>query len=204
MIRRIITLLFLILSYHFVTAQNSITVDIQNESFLTLVGSTNIAPFLLIQKGNKIQNKRITISIIRNKGKISFGQNQFSLKVLDFSSDNPVAYHDFMHLLKVKRFPELSVQLIYLTMQPTSHKVAGSAHGNAFIAITITGVTKQYLIPFNSSRNGDIGTIDGDHKLSIRDFGLIPPTKLMGLVRTSEMVNINFHFIFKMNNHDFI
>lgn len=204
MIRRIITLLFLILSYHFVTAQNSITVDIQDESYLTLVGSTNIAPFLLIQKGNKIQNKRITISITRNKGRISFGQNQISLKVLDFSSDNPVAYHDFMHLLKVKHFPELSIQLLSLTMQPNSHKVVSNTKGNAFIAITITGVTKQYLIPFSSSRNGDIVTLDGDHKLSIRDFGLIPPTKLMGLVKTSEMVNVNFHFIFKMNNHDFI
>lgn len=204
MIRKTITLLFLTLLYHFVTAQNNITVDIQNESSLTLVGSTNIASFLLIQKGNKLFNKRFNISVSRKKGQISFGQNQLSLSVLDFYSDNPVAYHDFMKLLKVRLFPELYVQLQSMTLQPNSIKVSNSINGNAYIAITITGVTKNYLIPYNSSRTGDIITVNGNHKFNIRDFGLIPPTKLMGLVRTSEMVDIKFHFIFKMNNHDFI
>ena len=204
MVRKTITLLFFILSYHFVNAQNNITVDIQNESSLMLVGSTNIAPFHLIQKGNKLSNKRINISVTRNKGQISFGQNQLSLSVLNFSSDNPVAYHDFMKLLKVSQFPELYVQLQSMTLQPNSIKAVKSINGNAYIAITITGVTKKYLIPYNSSKNGDIITVEGKHKISIRDFGLIPPTKLMGLVRTSEMVDIKFHFIFKMNNHDFI
>jgi hypothetical protein len=192
------------LTYHFVSAQNTITVDIQNESYLTLVGSTNIASFLLIQKGDKLSNKRFNISISQNKGQFIFGQNQLSLSLHNFTSDNPVAYHDFMQLLKVKLFPELFIQLQYMTIQPNSNKDYKTINGNAFVAITITGVTKQYLIPFSSSRNGDIINVEGNHKLSIRDFGLIPPTKLMGLVRTSEMVEIKFHFIFKMNNRDFI
>jgi hypothetical protein len=204
MIRRIITLLFLILSYHFVSAQNTITVDIQNESSLTLVGSTNIAPFLLIQKGNKLSIKKYSISSTRNKGGVNFGHNQLSLSVLNFSSDNPIAYHDFMQLLKVKLYPELQVELQHITLQPNNNKAVNTIQGNAFIAITITGITKQYMIPFSSSRNGDNVIVDGNHKFSIRDFGLIPPTKLMGLVRTSEMVDIKFHFIFKMNNQDFI
>ena len=204
MIRNNILLFFILLSYHFVTAQNTITGDIQNESSLTLVGSTNIAPFLLIQKGNKLSTKRFKISVTRNKEQISFGQNQLSLAVHNFSSDNPVAYHDFMHLLKVNLYPELFVELQRITLQPNINKASNNINGNAIIFITITGVTKQFLIPFNSSRNGDFITVEGNHKFSIRDFGLIPPTKLMGLVRTSEMVDIKFHFIFKMNNHDFI
>ena len=204
MTRKIILLIFIILSYHFVTAQNIITGDIQNESSLTLVGSTNVAPFLLIQKGNKISAKRFKISVTRNKEQFSFGQNQLSLAVHNFSSDNPVAYHDFMQLLKVKNYPELFVELQQITLQPNTIKGSNNINGNAIISITITGVTKQFLIPFYSSRNGDIITVEGNHKFNIRDFGLIPPTKLMGLVRTSEMVAIKFHFIFKMKNRDFI
>jgi len=75
-------------------------------------------------------------------------------------------------------------------------------NGNAEITITITGVAKNYQIPFTTFRVGDLVTVEGTHKFSIRDFGLIPPTKLMGLVRTSEIVDIKFHFIFKMNNKD--
>lgn len=204
MISKKTLLIFFILSYHFANAQNSITVDIQNESSLTLVGSTNIASFLLIQKGDKLTNKKFNISVTQSKSQLSFGQNQLSLSVHNFTSDNPIAYHDFMQLLKVKSFPELYVQLHYMTMQPNSNKDVNITNGNAFIAITITGVTKQYLIPFSSSRNGETIIVEGNHKLSMRDFGLNPPTKLMGLVRTSEMVEIKFHFIFKMNNHDFI
>ena len=204
MIQKKIILLFLILSYQFVSAQNSITVDIQNESYLTLVGSTNIASFLLIQKGEKIANKRFVIPISLNKGQVNFGQNQLSLSVLNFSSDNPIAYHDFMQLLRVKTFPQLFVQLQNMILIPNTNKADNSINGNASIAITITGVTKNYQIPFSSSRNGDIITVEGTHKFSIRDFGLVPPTKLMGFVRTSEIVDIKFHFIFKMNNRAFM
>ena len=202
MIRKKIILLFLILSYHFASSQNTITVDIQNESYLTLVGSTNIASFLLIQKGDKIINKKIAIPVSLNKGQFNFGQNQLALSVLDFSSDNPIAYHDFMQLLKVKQYPQLFVQLLNMAMLPNKEKVATTLNGNAEITITITGVTKNYQIPFTSSRVGDLVTVEGTHKFSIRDFGLIPPTKLMGLVRTSEIVDIKFHFIFKINNKE--
>ena len=204
MIKKRIILLFLILSYHFAIAQNTITVDIQNESYLTLVGSTNIASFLLIQKGDKITNKKFIIPVSQNKGQINFGQNQLALSVQNFSSDNPIAYHDFMQLLKVKQFPQLFVQLQNMTLLPSSEKVVNTINGNADIIITITGVTKKFQIPFSSSRAGDMITVEGTHKFSIRDFGLVPPTKLMGLVRTSEIVDIKFHFIFKMNNHEFM
>ena len=202
MIRKNIILLFLLLAFHFADAQNTITVDIQNESYLTLVGSTNIASFLLIQKGDKITNKKFIIPVTINKGQVNFGQNQLALSVQSFSSDNPIAYHDFMQLLKVKQFPQLFVQLQNMTLLPADNKTITTLNGNAGIKITITGVTKNYEIPFSSSRTGDIITVEGTHKFSIRDFGLVPPTKLMGLVRTSEIVDIKFHFIFKMNNHD--
>jgi hypothetical protein len=203
MISKKIILLFLILSYHFASAQNTITVDIQNESYLTLVGSTNIASFRLIQKGDKITNKKFIIPISFNKGQINFGQNQLALSVVNFSSDNPIAYHDFMQLLKVKQFPQLFVQLQNMTLIPIlNNKIATTINGNAGISITITGITKSYDILFSSSRTGDIITVEGTHKFSIRDFGLVPPVKLMGLVRTSEIVDIKFHFIFKMNNKE--
>jgi len=204
MISKKTLLLFFILSYHFVKAQNSITVDIQNESYLTLVGSTNIASFLLIQKGDKITNKKFIIPVSLNKGQVNFGQNRLALSVQNFSSDNPIAYHDFMQLLKVKQFPQLFVQLQNMTLLHSNNKTVTTLNGNAGITITITGVSKNYDIPFSSSRTGDIITVEGTHKFSIRDFGLVPPTKLMGLVRTSEIVDIKFHFIFKMINHDFI
>jgi hypothetical protein len=201
MTKKNVILLFIILSYHFATAQNTISVDIQNESYLTLVGSTNIASFLLIQKGDKLNNKKFIIPVSLNKGQISFGQNQLALTVQNFSSDNPIAYHDFMQLLKVKLFPQLFVQLQNMMLIPNNNKADTNLNGNASIAITITGITKNYQIPFTSSRNGDMITVEGTHKMNIKDFGLDPPKKLMGLVRTSEMVDIKFHFIFKMNNH---
>jgi hypothetical protein len=204
MIRKNIILLFLLLTNQFVGAQNSITVDIQNESYLTLVGSTNIASFLLIQKGDKITKKKFIIPVSLNKGQINFGQNQLALLVQSFSSDNPIAYHDFMQLLKVKQFPQLIVQLQNMSLLPNKNKAETALNGSAGITITITGVTKNYDIPFSSFRAGDIITVEGTHKFSIRDFGLVPPTKLMGLVRTSEIVDIKFHFIFKMNNKEFM
>jgi hypothetical protein len=67
-------------------------------------------------------------------------------------------------------------------------------------SITITGITKYYSIPISFTNNGDLYTVNGNKKLSIRDFGLTPQNKMMGLIKVSEWIDIDFHMIYKINS----
>ena len=191
-------LLFFIVT-NSLSAQTTVSVDLQKNSSLTINGSTNLLSFKLFQNGEKLSKKNLTVSTSRNQNKVLLSQNQLSLAVKNFSSENRIALNEFLKLIKSDIYPTLQVQLNYLDIQPASGKSLLS-NGNAFVNITITGVTNHFSFPISVIREGDLYTVDGEKKMSIREFGLIPPVKMMGLVRVSEWITVNFHMICKIKN----
>jgi hypothetical protein len=182
-----------------VTAQTLVSAEIQKNSSLTINGSTNIVPFKIYQNGDKLSRSKLSVLTTQNQNKIYVSQNQLSVVVKNFVSNNAMALKDFLKLLKSDTYPILQVQLNYLDLQPLSDK--GKAYnGEALVNITITGKTRHYSIPITFVSNGDVYTVNGNKKLSIRDFGLTPETKMMGLIKVSEWIDIDFHIICKISN----
>jgi hypothetical protein len=192
-------LFFFFVISHSLSAQTIVSVDLQKNSSLTINGSTNLLSFKLFQNGDKLSRRNLTVSTSRNQNKVLLSQNQLSLTVKNFSSDNKTALNDFLKLLKSDIYPTLQVQLNYLDIQPAAGNIPAT-NGNAFVNITITGVTKQFSIPISTIREGDFYTVDGEKRMSIREFGLTPPVKMMGLVKVSEWITVDFHMICKIRN----
>jgi hypothetical protein len=200
--KKIISLL--VLAFIFspsLAAQSSATVRLQKNSSLTISGTTNVVPFKILQNGEKLANRNLTVTATRNQNKITVSENQLSVIVKDFTSNNRMALRDFLKLLKADTYPTLQVQISYLDLQPTSEK--GQAYnGNAVVSITITGVKRYYCIPISFNNDGDVYIVNGKKKLSIRDFGLTPVTQMMGLIKVSEWIDIDFHMICKITSSD--
>ena len=181
------------------SAQTLVSAEILKNSSLTISGSTNIVSFKLFQNGDKLSRSKLTIAAAQSQNKITLSQNQLSVVVKNFVSNNPMALRDFLKLLKSDTYPTLQVQLNYLDLRPFSEKEE-SYSGNALVSITITGITRHYSIPISLNNIGDLYTVNGIKKLSIRDFGLTPQTKMMGVIKVSEWINIDFHMICKINS----
>ena len=179
------------------SAQTLVSAEILKNSSLTISGSTNIVSFKLFQNGDKLSRSKLTIAAAQSQNKITLSQNQLSVVVKNFVSNNPMALRDFLKLLKSDTYPTLQVQLNYLDLRPFSEKEE-SYSGNALVSITITGITRHYSIPISLNSNGDLFTVNGIKKLSIRDFGLTPQTKMMGIIKVSEWIDIDFHMICKV------
>lgn len=162
-------------------------------------GSTNIVSFKLYQNGDKLSKSKMSVVTTQNQNKIFVSQNQLSVVVKNFVSNNSMALRDFLKLLKSDTYPILQVQLNYLDLQPLSDK-GKTYNGEALVNITITGKTRHYSIPITFVSNGDVYTVNGSKKLSIRDFGLTPETKMMGMIKVSEWIDIDFHIICKIMN----
>ncbi len=177
-------------------SQTSLAVDLQKNSWIAIYGTTNILSFKLLHSGDKIADKTINITATQNHNRIYLSQNQLSLKINNFHSDNKMALRDFQKLMKSETYPTLDIQLNYIETAPGVEKET-NAKGNVIVNITITGVTKPYSIPVSSIRHGDYVSVDGTKKISIRDFGLEPPEEMLGLIKVSEWISIQFHFVCK-------
>lgn len=181
------------------TAQTIVSAEIQKNSSLTIKGSSNIVPFKIYQNGDKLCRSKMSVITTKNQNKIVVSQNQLSVIVKNFESNNAMALKDFLKLLKSDLYPTLQVQLNYLDLQPLSEK-GKTYNGQALVNITITGTTKSYSIPITFGSNGNTYTVNGSRKLSIRDFGLTPQSKMMGMIKVSEWIDIDFDIICKITN----
>jgi hypothetical protein len=196
--RKCINIILLIVLFTGLThSQTTVKVDLMKNSWLSIKGTTNIVAFKLIQNGDKLGGKSITMNATQAQNKIYLSQNQLVLQVKNFSSNNPMALRDFMKLIKSDSYPTINAQLTNIETNP-SYKEDFYFKGNACVNITITGVTKQYLIPVLSNKHGDYISFVGGKKISIRDFGLEPPVEMMGMIKVSEWINIDFNMNCKL------
>jgi len=188
--------LIILFSSHLLS-QTTIKVDLMTNSWLAINGTTNLLSFKLVQHGEKLLNKPITITATQNQNKVYLSQYQFVINVKNFSSDNPMALRDFLKLIKSDSYPNIKVQLNHIEMLPDNSKELYSKV-NASVNITITGVMHQYNVPVTSTKNGDYVSLKGIEKINIRDFRLDPPIEMLGLIKVSEWISIDFQMTCKI------
>jgi hypothetical protein len=198
-VNSLLVLCFII--FQSVKGQPPLTAEVQKNSSLTISGSTNVVPFKLYQNGDKLSKTKLTVTPTFAQNKIFLSQNQLSVVVKNFASPNFMALKDFLSLIKSDKYPTLQVQINYLDIDTNSEN-GDSFKGNALVSITITGITRNYSIPISSKNNGEIYCVDGNKRMSIRDFGLTPKSRMMGLIKVSEWINIDFHMICKITGND--
>jgi hypothetical protein len=198
----IVILQFLFFTCISIFAQETFSVELQRNSSLTINGTTNLLSFKLSQNGDKLLKRNFIITATQNKDKIVLSQNQQSILVRSFDSKNKMALRDFLKLVKADSYPNFNIQLNYFEIQPKAATNTDLSKANVSINITITGKTKQYNIPITSNHEGDLYTLNGKEKINIRDFGLIPPVEMLGLLRVNEWIDIDFHIICKINAYN--
>jgi hypothetical protein len=178
-------------------SQTTVKVDLLKNSWLAINGTTNVVGFRLLHNGDKLLGRSVTMTASQNQNKIYLSQNQLAIQVNNFSSDNVMALRDFKKLIKSDAYPQIKVQLNYIETSPGNEKNAYSK-GNASVNITITGVTHQYSIPVSSNTQNEYISVVGGKKISIRDFGLQPPVEMMGLIKVSEWISIDFRMVCRL------
>lgn len=198
--KRFITIALLLITAYSATvyAQIQTTLVIDKGSSLTINGSTNISKFKLVLSGDKFPSSIYHFTTAQNQNCITLSQNKLSLGVKNFTSGNKIALNGFLKLIQAESFPYMNIQLKNLEIVPGIPGI-NKIDGNALVNITITGVTKQYSIPFSAIKENGFHYAEGKMRISIRDFGLIPPEEMMGLVKTSEWIEINLYIIAKIS-----
>jgi len=190
-------LFLLLLANNSIFAQSTFGIDLQKSSTITIHGTTNLISFKLTQKGDKLSKRNFLITATQNQNKILLSQNEHTILVKDFTSDNKMALRDFLKLVKATTYPSFSVKLESFEIDPKGNN-KDLLKAIVSVDLTITGKTKHYNISVKSIHDGDIYKLNGIKKINIRDFGLEPPVEMLGLIRVNEWINIDFDIICKI------
>ncbi len=182
-------------------SQIQTTMTIKKESSLIINGSTNISKFRLTLEGKNFPGPEFSFFTNIIGDKITLSKNRLSLDVNKFQSLNLLALNGFLDLIKAKDYPFMDIELKDITLYNISPDPAQNGSksvpyikGFASVRITLTGETREYDIPFKAFKNGKEISGEGILRLTIKDFGLTPPSAMIGLVKISEWIEISINY----------
>jgi hypothetical protein len=135
--------------------------------------------------------------IMKNSRLTSIDKVAFICKTTDLKSDYSLMDKKTYSALKSGTFPEIKFNGISSMEIPAyNNKFTDNLRGNLFIA----GKSITVSIPINgtlSSINGiNIIDISGETDLKLSDFNIVPPTAMLGALKTGNGITVSFSLQF--------
>ena len=97
--------------------------------------------------------------------------------------------------LEADDYPSITFELISISdLESSGNQFSGKATGTMKIA----GESSVMTVPFQGSVvDGSTFKVKGDFSLEMSDFGIDPPTAMLGTLKTGDKVTLNYEFTFK-------
>lgn len=180
-------LLVLVLFTTHVLAQNTQLQTVQQSS-IKIQGTSTIHDWESVVKEVEIA------ASFSKQGGLWIGVEQLSVNmpVRSIESGKKLMNSKTYEALNAKDYPIITFQFKEtMALTDTEIKVFGS--------LSIAGVTNEIELSANYILNDQEITISGLYPLNMRDFGIDPPTAMMGSIKTGELVELSYDITFVSN-----
>ncbi|MEX0610093.1 MAG: YceI family protein [Balneolaceae bacterium] len=170
-------------------------VQLSNESNLSINGKSNVNEFRC-RYDHELQRDLLQYSYRYSDGSIRLEGLTLSLEVDEFDCGRKGINRDFRNTLLYEKYPFIHITLNELVLGEESDVVPTEA----LVTITIAGVKRVYTVPLNDfSSSEELILVGGNKILNMSDFGLTPPSPLMGLIKVSDELDIVFDLVITQN-----
>ncbi len=178
----------------FAASGNFFSYIINEKSRITLLGTTNINTFECISD-SEIPRGYLVAEILPGSNAIFFSDATLPLKVNSFDCGNRLMNKDLHNVLGGSSSPYITIKLNE-ARPVTSVQMAKSGKIRAEVIISINGKTKHTdLVIEYQTNNNHTYYITGTKQLKMSDFGIVPPSPAMGLVKVRDQIVINFDLL---------
>jgi hypothetical protein len=176
---------------------NTAEFHIQEQSRLSLNGTTNINKFSCAC-GQKFQRQEFYAAASANRSNIAFSHTVLHLRTTSLDCGNKLMNRDMYETLQANTHPNISIELkkavfpAGVTIDDCSEWVELDAE----TVITIAGVAKKVPLKVKA-RSLAAGRFQfrSAQVLKMTDFGIQPPTAMMGAVKVRDEIQIHFDLI---------
>lgn len=164
-------------------AQTNGKIVLTSKSTFQLNGTSNINKFECSPKQG-FPEQKIDIYYTQSEDEIVFSNTEFDLEVENIECQHQQMTRDMQKTLKANQYPLINFQLLCIT-------TADNNTPSAKARITIAGKSNDYHLTY------DLKSYDNQHliiylnsKFNMKDFDIIPPTAMMGLIKVDEIITI--------------
>ncbi len=166
--------------------------DVENKSRLVIKGESNINSFSCeVDRYYSADRLRLHST---SEPYFRFSDNSIVINLMEFDCGRKLLTRDFRQTLNADSHPEIVISFLTLDRLPQNNQSDEEIPG--MLRITIAGVTKEVTIRFeiNSNVNKTI-YLKGKQNFLFSDFGLEPPTKMMGLINVKNELEVLFDLV---------
>ena len=155
-------------------------ISIQPHSELIIAGSTNVNKFHCEFDIDLISDSK-QVKFLHEHDLIKFYNLQLNLLTKGFDCGNKKMNSDFQDLLKSDSHPQIVIDVVQVRYLASEEPVAQ-------IRVELAGQTNHYKLPVQIHEH----RFKGKFSMNIRDFGLEPPKKALGLIIVDEHIEVAF------------
>jgi hypothetical protein len=169
----------------------SYRIFIHPSSLVTVFGSTNVNQFRF-KYTEQLEIKK-AVNVSRENRELRLKGGDIPLKIKAFDSGNSIMNSDFRKMMKEDENPYIQVELAALI--PEWDERGSWTKGKAEVMVEMNQVVKKFVFDCLIEDPGSL-LIQGKQKILLQDFGLEPPTRLMGMIKVNEWVDLDFKLRF--------
>ncbi len=118
---------------------------------------------------------------------LDFQDTQLVLENRGFDCGKKGRNKDFHDMVRTQEYPQMKITLNEVVLH-------GPNEVSANVDIRIAGKENNYMIPVKILHQPEF-QVQGQFRINIKDFGLEPITKLFGLIKVDEVIDINIDLI---------
>lgn len=161
-------------------------------SSIIIKGETNVNTFQCSMDQPALNDSIIVKNIWLNQ-KLEFEGLRLKYKVDQFDCGLRAMNSDFQELLKAEKEPYLYLQLNSITLHPTNDAFE-ELDVDAEVEVLLAGVRKKIKVRGGKVINHSSAqmTLKGDKELLMTDFNIEPPTKMFGMIKVTDDIEIEF------------
>lgn len=168
--------------------------QIQEHSKLSLKGTTNVNKFSC-DCGQKFRPQIVNAAASANRTAVTFSQTVLTLRTMSLDCGNKMMNKDMYKTLKAEEYPNITIELKKAVFPPgvTIDDCAEWVELDAETVITIAGSARRVPLKVNArSIAANRFQFRSAKMLKMTDFGIQPPTAMMGAVKVRDDIEIQF------------
>jgi hypothetical protein len=171
--------------------EKSLNVSVSPASSLIIRGESNVNKFQCSYDVSQFSDS-FEINFTADKTRLQFSNAELNLKNVFFNCGHKAINKDFHRLLKTDEYPSIQLELLSAEGEPNSSIL------HTKLNITISGVSKVYELPVEVDNTQKAVMVCGKLPIDINDFKLSPPKKLLGIIKVSNKIEIDFNLEVKI------
>jgi hypothetical protein len=186
----LLSVIYLLLLFSFNSfAEDSYRI-VDTESSIKVTGSSTLHDWHMELKKMNCEVK----AVLNEKQNLIVSAIDFSCLSTAIKSESSMMDNKAYEALKVDKYKNITFnsngksELIV-----NGGTLKGPIPGELFIA----GSNKKINIPFDGEIDGNTIKLEGAVKVKMSEYGITPPTAMMGTIKTGDEITIHYHLVFK-------